>query len=93
MATGSVASSVQKKKSGSLQRRATNSNTISSNQSTGVMTRSMARVIATTGRKRTVVVASLHSTNDIDSNMNDGVGKALPVDPLKGKSTSTLKMK
>jgi len=25
--------------------------------------------------------------------MNDGVGKSLPVDPLKGKSNSTLKMK
>jgi len=58
-----------------------------------VVTRSTARATAATGTKRTVVVASLHSTDNTDSNMNDGVGKSLPVDPLKGKATSTLKMK
>ena len=93
MAIGSVASSQLKKKSGSLQRRSTNSDTISSNQSTGVVTRSMARAAAATGTKRTVAVVSLHSTDNTDSNMNDGVGKSLLVDPLKGKNGSTLKMK
>jgi len=93
MATRSVASSELKKKSGSLQQRSTNSDTVSSNQSTGVVTRSMARAIATTGIKRAVAVASLPSTHNTDSNMNDGVGKSLSVDPLKGKATSTLKMK
>ena len=93
MATGSVASSQLKKKSGSLQRRSTNSDTVSSNQSTGVVTRSMARATAATGIKRTVAVVTLHSTGNTDSNMNVGVGKSLPVNPLKGKATSTLKMK
>jgi len=53
----------------------------------------MGRAVAATGTKRTVAVTSLHSTNDTDSNMNDGVGKSLLVDPLKGKSTLTLKIK
>jgi len=35
----------------------------------------------------------LHSTDDTDSNINDGLGKSLPDDSLKGKFTSTLKMK
>ena len=43
--------------------------------------------------KRTVVVASLHSADDTDSNMHDRVGKTLSVDPLKGKSTPKLKIK
>jgi len=90
MATRSVASSQLKKKSGPLQRRFTNSDTVSSSQSTGVVTSSMTRAAATS-TKRTVACASLHSTDGI--NMNDGVSKSLPVDPLKGKSTSTLKMK
>ena len=93
MATGSVASSSLKKKSGSLQRRSTNSDTISSNQSTGVVTRSMAKATAATGTKRTVASAFLHSTDDTDSNMNHGVGKSLSVDPLKENAASTLKMK
>jgi len=92
MATRSVASLQLKKKSGSLQQRSTNSDIVSSNQSTGVVTRSMARVVATTGTKRAVVVASLPSTDNTDSNMNDGVGKSLSVNPVKGKATSTLKM-
>ena len=92
MATGVVASSPLKKKSGSLQQRSTNSNTISGNQSTRVVTRSMAKAAAATATKRTVAVASLHSDNT-GSNINDGVGKSLLVDPLKEKSTSTLKMK
>jgi len=83
MATVSVASSPMKKKSGSLQRRSTNSDTVSSNQSTAVVTRSMARAAAATGIKRTVVIASLHSTDNTDSNMNDRVSKSLLVDPLK----------
>jgi len=49
--------------------------------------------LAATGTKVTVAVASSHSIDDTNSNMNDGVSKSLPVDPLKGKSTSTLKMK
>jgi len=53
----------------------------------------MTRAAAATGIKRIVAVASLHSTEDTDSNMNDGAGKSLLVDPLKGKSTSKLKMK
>ena len=81
MATGSVASSSVKKKSESLQRRSANSYTISSNQSTGVVTKSIAKAAAATATKRTVAVASLHSINDTGSNMNDGVGKSLPVDP------------
>ena len=93
MATRSVASSQLKEKSGSLQQRSTNSDTISSNQSTGVVTRSMARAVATIGTKRAVAIASLPSTGNTDSNMNDGVSKSLFVDPLKGKATSTLKMK
>jgi len=92
MATRSIASSQLKKKSGSLQQRSTNSDIVSSNQSTGVVTRSMARAVATTGTKRAVAVASLPSTNNTDSNMNDGVGKSLSVNPLNGKATSTLKM-
>ena len=81
------------KKIGSLQVRSTNSDTISSNQSTGVTARSIARAAVATVTKRTAVVASLHSTNDIDSNIHDGVGKILSVDPLKGKSALKLKMK
>jgi len=53
----------------------------------------MARAAAATGTKRTVAVASLHSSDETDSNMNDRVGKSLLVDPLKGKSTSMLKIK
>jgi len=53
----------------------------------------MAKAVAATATKRTVVVASLHSIDDTDSNMNDGVGKSLPINPLKRKATSTLKMK
>ena len=93
MAIRSVASSPLKKKTGSLQRRSTKSDTVSSNQSTSVVTRSMTRAAAATGIKRIVAVASLHSTEDTDSNMNDGAGKSLLVDPLKGKSTSKLKIK
>jgi len=93
MVTKSVASLSLKKKSGSWQRRSTNSDTISSNQSTVVVTRSMAKAAAATSTKRTVAVASLHSANDTDSNMNHGVGKSLFVDSLKGNTTLTLKMK
>ena len=93
MATRSIASSQLKKKSGSLQQRSTNSDIVSSNQSTGVVKRSMARAITTTGTKRAVVVASLPPADNTNSNMNDGVGKSPSVDPLKGKATSTLKMK
>ena len=53
----------------------------------------MARVVATIDTKRAVAIASLPSTHNTDSNINDGVGKSLSVDPLKGKATSTLKMK
>ena len=93
MATRSVTSSPLKKKSGSLQRRSTNSVIVSNSQSTGVVTRSMERATAATDTKRIVTVAPLHSTDDTDSNMNDEVSKSLLVGPLKGKSTSTLKMK
>jgi len=93
MATRSVASSPLKKKSRTWQQRSTNSDTISSNQSTGVITRSMAKAIVAAGTKRTVAVISLHSTDGIDSNMNQGAGKSLSVDSLKGNATSTLKMK
>ena len=93
MATRSVASSQLKKKSGPLQRRSTNSDTVSSSQSTGVVIRSMERTAAATNTKGTVACASLHSTDDTGSNMNNGVSKSLDVDPFKGKSTSTLKMK
>ena len=92
MATRSVASSQLKKKSGSLQQRSTNSDIVSSNQSTGVVTRSMARAITTTGTKRAVVVASLPPADNTDSSMNDRVGKSLSVNPVKGKATSTVKM-
>jgi len=93
MATRNVASSLLKKKSRSLQRRSSNSGTVSSTQSTGVVTRSMTKATAATNAKRTVAVAPLHSIDDTDSNMNDGVSKSLLADPLKGKSTSTLKIK
>jgi len=53
----------------------------------------MARVAATTVKKRTVAVASLHSTNDADYNMREGISRTPFVDPLKGKSTPTLKTK
>ena len=52
------------------------------------MTRSTARATAATVTKRTVGVVSLHSTDDTHSNVYDGVGKTLFIDPLKGKSTS-----
>ena len=84
MATRSVASSQLKKKSGPLQRKSTNFDTVSSNQSTGVVTRSMARATAATSTERIVAVASLHSTDDTGSNMNNGVSKSLDVDPFKG---------
>jgi len=58
-----------------------------------MVTRSMARAAVATGTKRIVAVASLHFTDNINSNMNDGIDKSLSVDPLKGKVTSTLKIK
>ena len=52
----------------------------------------MAKAATATGTKGTVVVVSLHSTDDTDSNMNHEVGKSLSVDPLKGNTTLTLTM-
>jgi len=51
VAIGNVDSSLLKKKSGSLEQRSTNSDTLSSNQSTGVMTKSMARAVAVIAQK------------------------------------------
>ena len=86
IAAGSVTSLPLKKKSGSLKRKSTNFDIISNNQSTGVVTRSMTRAVATIVTKRTVVVASLHSTDNSNYNIHDGVSRTLSVDPLKGTS-------
>jgi len=55
----------------------------------------MARAVAATSTNRTVAIAaaSFHSTDDTNSNMNDGVSKSQLGHPLKEKSTSTLKIK
>ena len=52
----------------------------------------MARDVVVTITKRTVAVASLHSTSNTDSNVHDGVGKSLFVDPLKGKMHSKIEV-
>ena len=86
MATRNTASLPLKKKSGSFHKRSSNSDTTSSKQSTGVVTRNMAKAAAATVTKRAVAIASMHSTDNADSNMHDKVGKVPSVDPLKGKS-------
>ena len=69
------------------------SNTISSNQSTGVVTRSMVTATATTVTKRIVAVSSLYFTSGTNSNMYDIISRTLFVNPLNGISTPKLKMK
>jgi len=93
MATRNVASLPLKKKSGSFQQRSSNSDTTSSKQSTGVVTRNMAKAAATTATKRAVAIASLHLIDNAVSNMHDGIGEVPLVDPLKGKSIQEMKMK
>ena len=90
MATRNAASIPLKKKSGSFQQISSNSDTTSSKQSTGVVTRNMARVVTVTVTKRAVAIASSHSTENAD---HDGVGKISSVDPFKGKSIQELKTK
>jgi len=51
----------------------------------------MARAAAASVTKRTVVVVPLHSTDDIYSNIHDGVDKTLSTDLLNGKSTPKLR--
>ena len=86
MAIRNAASLPLKKKSGSFQRRSSNSDTTSCKQSTGVVTRNMAKAAAATVTKRAVAVACLHSTDNADSNTHDEIGEVPSVDPLKGKS-------
>jgi len=77
----------------SFQQRSSNSDTTFSKQSIEVGIRNMARVAAAVIIKRAVVIASLHSTDNVDSNGHDEVGKIPFVDPLKGKSIQEWKMK
>jgi len=71
MATRSAASLPLKKKFGSFQQRSSNSNTTSSKQSIGVAIRNMARAAAVIAIKRAVAIASLHLTDNADSNVYD----------------------
>ena len=93
MATRSVASLPLKKKFRSFQQRHSNSNTTSSKQSSGVVIKNMARAAVAIVTKRAVAIVSLHSTDNADSNVHDGVGKVPFVDPLKGKSIQEMKTK
>ena len=57
-----------------------------------MVTRNIAKVAATAVTKRAVAIASLHSTENANSNVYDGVGKVPSIDPLKGKSIQELKL-
>ena len=81
------------KKFESFHHRSTNSHTVSSKQSTGLVTRSMTEVATTTITKRIVVTASLQSCNNTDSNMHDRVSKIPFVEFLNGKFVLKLKVK
>jgi len=93
MATRSGASLPLKKKFESFQQRSSNSDTTSSKQSTGVVIRNMARAATGTVTKRMIAIVSSHFTNNANSNVHDGVGKILSIDPLKGKSIQEVKTK
>jgi len=93
MAAKNASSLPLKKIFGSFQQRSSNSDTTSSKQSTGVVTRNMARAAAATVTKRAVAITSLRSTDNADSNMYDEVGKVPFVDPLNGKSIQEFKAK
>ena len=53
-----------------------------------MVTRNITRAATATVTKRAVVIASLHSTDNADSNVHDGA-----IDPFKGKSIHELKTK